>query len=206
MRVLDLSLAGTPAEPLWQLCYRYWFWGWLFRDASQGDLLRRAAAWRHNLSQRMHLPVYMRRWLALLALTFAVAMAIEISLDARAVAAVFYVGSVLSAVVQFVAGVAWVLRPCAARASQRPRSEGATTDAGAVRGSGIKPTLTKNLSPASSSSPAVKVTELPTIARSHRLAWLVFAKRVDSSKPPGPIGAGVGSTRYPGLSIVNVML
>ena len=78
MRVLDLSIAGTPAEPLWQLCYRYWFWGWLFCDVNQGDLLRRTAAWRHNLGQRMHLPVYMRRWLALLALTFAVAVPLMI--------------------------------------------------------------------------------------------------------------------------------
>lgn len=108
MRVLDLSLNGTPAEPLWQLCYRYWFWDWLFRDASQGDLMRRAAAWRHNVAQRMHLPVYMRRWLALVALTFATALAIELSLEARGFAALFYVGSVLAIVVETVAGVAWV--------------------------------------------------------------------------------------------------
>ncbi|GIK85391.1 MAG: hypothetical protein KJ018_16575 [Burkholderiales bacterium] len=112
MRVLDLSLAGTPAEPLWQLCYRYWFWDWLFKDANQGDLLRRAAAWRHNLAQRIHLPVYMRRWLAMLAATFAVALAIELALDARTFAAVFYVGSVLCAAVEVVASVAWLfLRP-----------------------------------------------------------------------------------------------
>jgi hypothetical protein len=112
MRALDLSLAGTPAEPIWQLLYRYWFWGWLFRDANQGDLLRRAAAWRHNVAQRIHLPVYMRRWLAMVALTFAVALAIESIVDARAFAALFYVGSVLAAVVEVVASIAWLfLRP-----------------------------------------------------------------------------------------------
>lgn len=112
MRVLDLSLAGTAAEPLWQLLYRYWFWGWLFRDASQGDLVRRAAAWRHNLAQRMHLPVYMRRWLGMLAATLVVALALEAALDARAVSAAFYVTSVLAAVVETVAGIAWLfLRP-----------------------------------------------------------------------------------------------
>lgn len=108
MRKLDLSLAGSPTEPLWQLLYRYWFWGWLFRDAGQGDLLRRAAAWRHNLAQRMHLPVYMRRWLAMLAVTFAVALVVEVALDARAVAALFYVTSVVAAVVETVAGIAWL--------------------------------------------------------------------------------------------------
>jgi hypothetical protein len=108
MRILDLSLAGTPSEPLWQLCYRYWFWDWLFRDASQGDLLRRAAAWRHNVAQRMHLPVYMRRWLALVGVSFATAVWIELMLGARGFAALFYVGSVLAIVVETVAGVAWV--------------------------------------------------------------------------------------------------
>ncbi|HEX4883003.1 MAG TPA: hypothetical protein VFX05_02615 [Casimicrobiaceae bacterium] len=108
MRVLDLSLAGTPAEPLWQLLYRYWFWGWLFRDASQGDLMRRAAAWRHNIAQRIHMPVYMRRWLGMMALTFAVALAMETALDARAFAAVFYVASVLAATVDVVASIAWL--------------------------------------------------------------------------------------------------
>jgi hypothetical protein len=112
MRALDLSLAGTPAEPLWQLLYRYWFWDWLFRDASQGDLVRRAAAWRHNVAQRMHLPVYMRRWLALVGLAFLSALVIELALGAREFAALFYVVCVLSVVVETVAGVAYVfLRP-----------------------------------------------------------------------------------------------
>lgn len=108
MRVPDPTPAGKPAEPLWHLCYRYLFWGWLFHDASQGDLLRRAAAWRHNLAQRIHLPVYMRRWLALLGATFAIALAIEVTFDARVLASLFYVGSVLSAVVEAVAGIAWL--------------------------------------------------------------------------------------------------
>jgi hypothetical protein len=115
MRPIDLTLAGTPAEPFWQLLYRYWFWGWLFRDANQGDLLRRAAAWRHNVAQRIHLPVYMRRWMALMGLTFAAALGIEVVLDARAFAALLYVGAVLSAVVEVVASIAWLfLRPRAA--------------------------------------------------------------------------------------------
>src|SRR5512139_333918 len=69
--------AGVAGEPLWHLVYRYWFWGWLFLDVNTGDLLRRAAAWRHNVRQRVHLPVYMRRWLVALVLTGAVAVAVE---------------------------------------------------------------------------------------------------------------------------------
>ena len=49
----------------------------------------------------------MRRWCGCLVATFAVAMAIE-SCDARAMAAVFYVVAVLSAVVEVSAGVAWL--------------------------------------------------------------------------------------------------
>ena len=99
-------------EPLWHLVYRYWFWGWLFADVNTGDLLRRAAAWRHNVQQRVHLPVYMRRWLAALVVTAAVAVAIETMQGARVAAAVFYTGAVLCSVVQVFAGIAWAfLRP-----------------------------------------------------------------------------------------------
>jgi hypothetical protein len=47
---------------------------WLFRDASRGNLLMRAAAYRHNRSMRVYLPGYLLRWtfggLLLLVLTF----------------------------------------------------------------------------------------------------------------------------------------
>ena len=99
--------AVTACEPLWHLVYRYWFWGWLFADVNTGDLLRRAAAWRHNVAQRVHLPVYMRRWCACLVAMFAVAVIIE-ACDARAAAAVFYVVAVISTVIEVTAGVAWV--------------------------------------------------------------------------------------------------
>ena len=99
--------AGVAGEPLWHLVYRYWFWGWLFLDVNTGDLLRRAAAWRHNVRQRAHLPVYMRRWLVALVLTGAVAVAVETLPGARVVAAVLYTGAVLCSVVQVTAGIAW---------------------------------------------------------------------------------------------------
>ena len=97
----------SVVEPLWHLLYRYWFWGWLFDDVNRGDLMRRAAAWRHNVAQRVHLPVYMRRWCACLLATFAVAAVVE-AFDARAAAAVFYCAAVIAAVVEVNAGMAWV--------------------------------------------------------------------------------------------------
>ena len=33
------------------LLYRYFFFGWLFRDVTRGNLFERAAAWRHNQAQ-----------------------------------------------------------------------------------------------------------------------------------------------------------
>ena len=44
------------------LLYRYFFFAWLFKDASRGNLFERSAAWRHNREQARWLPTYMRRW------------------------------------------------------------------------------------------------------------------------------------------------
>lgn len=50
--------------------YRYFFFGWLFRDAGRGSPAQRRDAWRHNLTQARWLPTYLRRWLTLSALFF----------------------------------------------------------------------------------------------------------------------------------------
>jgi len=44
---------------------------WLFKDATRGDRLARAAAYRHNRSMRMYLPGYMVRWVLSSALALA---------------------------------------------------------------------------------------------------------------------------------------
>lgn len=41
---------------------RYFFYGWLFRDADCGSSLERIAAWRHNRDQARWLPLYLWRW------------------------------------------------------------------------------------------------------------------------------------------------
>ena len=48
--------------PFSQLLFRYLWPFWLFRDATHGDMLARAAAYRHNQSMRVYLPGYMMRW------------------------------------------------------------------------------------------------------------------------------------------------
>ena len=108
MRLLDLSLTGTASEPLWQLLYRYWFWGWLFMDVNQGDLFRRAASWQHNLAQRIHLPVYMRRWFGGILSTGSFALLLEAVIASPLPAALFYIGATVCVVFEVVAAVAWL--------------------------------------------------------------------------------------------------
>ncbi len=54
----------TPSRGFGSLLYRYWFFGWLFRDVNRGSLLERASARRHNRESARWLPVYLRRWTA----------------------------------------------------------------------------------------------------------------------------------------------
>ncbi len=90
------------------LLYRYFFFGWLFRDVNQGSLLERAAAWRHNRTQARWLPTYMRRWLWCGVLLYGLGTLAEWLLDAPGVSVVFYVPSALSVPINAVILAAWV--------------------------------------------------------------------------------------------------
>lgn len=48
--------------PLSLVLFRYLWPFWLFKDASRGDRLARAAAYRHNRSMRIYLPGYLMKW------------------------------------------------------------------------------------------------------------------------------------------------
>ncbi len=97
-RDLDLSLRT--------LLYRYLFFGWMFRDVTRGNLLERAAAWRHNLTQAHWLFVYLRRWLLLGMACYMLGNLAEHGLGQSALSAVFYVPSALSVAVNAVIGAA----------------------------------------------------------------------------------------------------
>jgi hypothetical protein len=58
--------------PLSLVLFRYLWPFWLFKDASRGDRLARAAAYRHNRSMRVHLPGYLMRWMFNCVATFAI--------------------------------------------------------------------------------------------------------------------------------------
>lgn len=90
------------------LLYRYFFFSWLFKDASRGNLLERAAAWRHNQAQAHWLPTYMRRWLWSGALLYGLGSVAEVMLNAPALSAFFYVPGALSLPINAVIGAVWL--------------------------------------------------------------------------------------------------
>ena len=90
------------------LLYRYFFFGWLFKDASRGSMLERAAAWRHNKERSHWLLTYMRRWLWCGVLLYGLGCAIEMLLQAPLLSAIFYIPSALTVSVNAVIGAAWV--------------------------------------------------------------------------------------------------
>jgi hypothetical protein len=61
--------------PLSLVLFRYLWPFWLFKDASRGDRLARAAAYRHNRSMRIYLPGYLIKWMLGCALAFVITTA-----------------------------------------------------------------------------------------------------------------------------------
>lgn len=101
--------------PFHTLLYRYFFFDWLFRDASRGSRLERAAAWRHNQSQAHWLGTYVRRWVVSGIMLYALGALVELVVGAAMLSAVFYVPSALTVTVNAVIGAAWLglkLLPC----------------------------------------------------------------------------------------------
>jgi hypothetical protein len=105
MLIATGSVAVDPSFRL--LLYRYWFYGWLFRDASRGSLIERAAAWRHNQAARRWLPVYLRRWTTLGALAFGAGCLLEL-VSPWPLQTLFFVPAVVSASVNVVTFAAWI--------------------------------------------------------------------------------------------------
>ena len=90
------------------LLYRYFFFGWLFKDVNQGNLLQRAAAWRHNREQARWLPTYMRRWFWCGIGLYGLGGIVESLFNAPGASVVFYVPSAMSVPVNAVIVAAWI--------------------------------------------------------------------------------------------------
>jgi hypothetical protein len=87
--------------------YRYFFWQWLFCDLQVSDPWQRAAARAHNLRQRIHLPVYLRRWTGLTLFHFLAGCILEPS--ALMLSVVFFCSFAMSSCVLTTAAVSWVM-------------------------------------------------------------------------------------------------
>jgi polyferredoxin len=90
------------------LLYRYFFFGWLFKDTSCGNVLERAAAWRYNKERSHWLLTYMRRWLWCTLLFYGLGGLVELMLNSPGLSAFFYVPSAISVSVNAVIGAAWL--------------------------------------------------------------------------------------------------
>ena len=90
------------------LLYRYFFFGWLFKDVNQGSVFERSAAWRHNQAQARWLPTYMRRWMWCGVVLYGMGGLVESLLQFPGVSVLFYVPCALSIPVNAVIGAAWV--------------------------------------------------------------------------------------------------
>ena len=93
--------------PFSTLLYRYLFYGWLFRDAGQGNLWERSQAWRHNRDQSRWLPVYIRRWSVIGVVMLTLAVFVEFTLASPTASAFFYVPTALVVPYNLVTGVCW---------------------------------------------------------------------------------------------------
>ena len=93
--------------PFHTLLYRYFFFGWLFKEVG-GNMFERAAVERHNREQARWLPVYIMRWLWLGLGLYALGEIAELLLHAPALAIVLYGVSAISLGFTITIGTAWL--------------------------------------------------------------------------------------------------
>jgi len=110
LKAILTSSTGVAVNPLpfRTLLYRYFFFGWLFKQTSAGDLFERAAAERHNRQQARWLPVYIMRWLWLALGLYALGRVAELLFDAPRVSVLFYAVSALSMTFTVTIASAWL--------------------------------------------------------------------------------------------------
>ena len=108
MTTADQPGSELPAEPFRRLLYRYFFFDWLFRDASRGSMLERESALRFNRQRRHYLLIYLRRWIGLVICSCVVGASLEKALSLNYTASVFYCLSTLSLVAAAMIARLWV--------------------------------------------------------------------------------------------------
>lgn len=86
------------------LLYRYFFYGWLFKDVSKGNVYERSVAWRHNQYQARWLTTYLRRWLFMSCMLYGLGALCEILMLAPILSAFFFIPMALSVSINAVIG------------------------------------------------------------------------------------------------------
>lgn len=77
--------------PFSTLLYRYFFFGWLFKELGDAqDPFQKAAVVRHNQHQAAWLPTYMLRWMWASLVLYGFAGATELVFDSPGMARCFY--------------------------------------------------------------------------------------------------------------------
>jgi hypothetical protein len=101
---------SSPSDlPLSVLLYRYFFFAWMFRDASVGTFLERAAALQFNRQRRIYLPIYLRRWLVLVVLSCGLGILVESSFAPAAAAALCYGVMTISLAITATIARSWLM-------------------------------------------------------------------------------------------------
>lgn len=103
-------MSPPASDSFTALLYRYWFFGWLFRDVSRGNALERAAALRHNRGCARWLPTYMRRWTTLGLLLYGLGVALEQSGFGTMAGVVFVPACLAAPVLAVLLATWWLLR------------------------------------------------------------------------------------------------
>lgn len=91
------------------LLRRYFFYGWLFRDASVGTYWERAAALEYNRQQSRWLPTYVVRWLTVALFLLAIGRFCESTLASPLLSAPFYLFSALIFAFDAITLACWAL-------------------------------------------------------------------------------------------------
>ena len=90
------------------LLYRYFFFGWLYKDVRIGDVFERAAALRYNREHAHWLLTYLHRWTWFGVALFWLGVVVEQMLEAPGLSMMFYVPGALSVSMNAVIAAAWL--------------------------------------------------------------------------------------------------
>jgi len=94
--------------PFSTLLYRYFFFGWLFKEVGDGDLFERAAVVRHNRRQAAWLPTYLLRWLWCALALYGIGGLFDVMLDAPLAGRWCYAASAMCVSFAVTVVTAWI--------------------------------------------------------------------------------------------------